>query len=699
MLYEIKNLNKTFNQSERALKNINLTFESTGLICITGTSGSGKTTLLNMLSLLDTPTSGNVYFHGEDISKWHNKRKEIYLNKEIGILFQHYQLLEDQTVIYNVSLPALVSGEKEEYAFKTAKKLLSLFGFDESTHSQLVNQLSGGEKQRIALLRALINGPKVLLCDEPTGALDNANATMVMKTLKKASKDHLVIMVTHNIKLAEQYANRIIYLRDGEVVKDECVRSWKDDYPYNKPQPMQKRKKKWVSFLSKHNFVKRRKRNIATILSMGLSLCFTFLMIGFHFGSHKSINNECYKQLDYGNLTLTKEIKSGINESGFTLIRTTRPSKEELISLNSELKSFYITPNCDALYASMKVSFQSKEIDEIYYSPIYSFIGSSFDKNLLSKGSLPVSNSIDEVVINDAAYQLLKKKTGSDPLLKTISLKSEYQHDYYSFDDLDTVVSDSFIYQIKPKIVGIVKEMPFLNVPKIYFSQTAFLSYLNETPMENRTSYENREYSWLEGVTDCSDNDILSSYSYRLFLKDNGERDILDSLVNSFASPFHLDSSALTIKTALNSFISATNLGIKIFTIIALVGGLMIMGIISFSNYTEDRKRSAILSSFGVNKSDITDIYLNENLLVMVCGFVLSLVLTITLCPLLNFILNRIIHYSNLISWPFNAFHRIPFFFGLFLFLLVLLLTMIMTFMPILFSKKLSIKEELKNDD
>lgn len=698
MLYEIKNLSKTFNQSERALHNINLTFESNGLICISGKSGSGKTTLLNMLSLLDIPTSGSVCFHGEDISKWNNKRKEIYLNKEIGILFQHYQLLEDQTVLYNIALPALVSGQKEEYAFKTAKKLLSLFGFDKNIHSQPVCNLSGGEKQRIALLRALINGPKVLLCDEPTGALDYDNSIKVMKVLKKASKDHLVIVVTHNIKLAEQYADRIIYLRDGEVAKDDYLKTWTDDYPYNKPQPMEKRKKKWVSFLSKHNFFKRRKRNITTILSTGLSLCFTFLMIGFHFGSHKSVNNECLKQFDYGNVTLTKEIKTGISESGFTLVRTLRPSKEEMILLNDELKSFYITPNCDALYSGAKVSFQNKEIDEVYYSPVYSLNGLSSDKSLLIKGDFPLSNSIDEVIINDTAYRLLKS-TGSDPLFKTISIKSEYQHDYYSFDDLDTVISDAFIYQIKPKIVGVVKEMSFLNVPKIYFSQTAFLSYLNETPMENRSSYENREYSWLEAVTGCGDNDILSSYSYRLFLKDINEHERIDALVNNFAAPFHLESNALTIKTALNSFISATNIGVKIFTIIALIGGMMIMGIISFSNYTEDRKKSAILSSFGVNKSDITDIYLNENLLVMICGFVLSVILTITLCPLLNFILLRITNYSNLIAWPFNTFHRIPFFFGLFLFLMMVLLTMFMTFLPILLSKKISIKEELKNDD
>ena len=201
-----------------ALDHFSFGFPKNGLIGIIGKSGSGKSTLLNMISLLDKPTSGDVYFNGENINKWDNKRKHFYRSKEMGIIFQSYHLIESENVIYNIMLPFLISGGKEKEGREKAISLLESIKYRKDLYEQKVCNLSGGEKERVAILRALINEPKFLLCDEPTGALDSRNSEIMMKTLKEISKTKLVIVVSHNLSIIKKYASKIIELKDGKII-------------------------------------------------------------------------------------------------------------------------------------------------------------------------------------------------------------------------------------------------------------------------------------------------------------------------------------------------------------------------------------------------------------------------------------------------------------------------------------------------
>ena len=204
------------NKQKIALDNVSLSFDK-GLIAIIGKSGSGKSTLINMLSLLDDPTNGVVYFKNENINKWSNKRKNNYRNKDIGIVFQNYHLLEEYTALFNIILPALIGGKSKKEAEKIAKELAKSLNFNESLLSHRCSDLSGGEKERVAILRAIINNPKVIIADEPTGALDSKNSIDVMNLLKQISKDRLVIMVSHNLTLVKKYADDIISIKDGKI--------------------------------------------------------------------------------------------------------------------------------------------------------------------------------------------------------------------------------------------------------------------------------------------------------------------------------------------------------------------------------------------------------------------------------------------------------------------------------------------------
>lgn len=213
-------------QEKTVLDNISLMFPSSGLFAIVGKSGSGKSTLLNMISLLDKPTSGRVYFENEYTDTWKQKRIEEYLNKDIGIVFQNYHLLENETGLFNVALPLLISGEEKKIALQLAKNLLEDLHIEEQIYLKQCKDMSGGEKERIAILRSIINNPKIVLADEPTGALDSSNSILVMEIFKEISKKRLVIFVTHNIELVKKYADQVISIIDGKTkyIESEAIK-------------------------------------------------------------------------------------------------------------------------------------------------------------------------------------------------------------------------------------------------------------------------------------------------------------------------------------------------------------------------------------------------------------------------------------------------------------------------------------------
>lgn len=222
-MLKIENLCKKYKSGSEvteALNNINIEFNDNGFVSILGPSGCGKTTLLNILGLLDTPDSGEIYLNNLRYSTLSESEKDELRNKKIGFIFQSYHLIPTLNVFDNVALPLVLTTRlsKEEINGKveTALKEVNLLDLK----NKKSNELSGGQMQRIAIARALINEPEIILADEPTGALDSKNSIEVMKILKDISKDRLVIMVTHNMSLANEYSNRIVELSDGTIKKD-----------------------------------------------------------------------------------------------------------------------------------------------------------------------------------------------------------------------------------------------------------------------------------------------------------------------------------------------------------------------------------------------------------------------------------------------------------------------------------------------
>ena len=217
-LLEIKNLVKKYGQKEneiKAVNNVSFNVQKGEFIAIVGPSGSGKSTLLNLIAGLDKASSGDIIISKKNISNLKDKEMTIFRRNNIGIIYQFYNLIPALTVKENILLPTLLSNKKSE----NYQKLVSKLGI-KAKEEYLPNDLSGGEQQRVAIGRALINKPLILLADEPTGNLDSANAKKIMDLLMYYNKNgQTIIMVTHDLELAKK-ASRVITFKDGKIIKD-----------------------------------------------------------------------------------------------------------------------------------------------------------------------------------------------------------------------------------------------------------------------------------------------------------------------------------------------------------------------------------------------------------------------------------------------------------------------------------------------
>lgn len=221
-MLELRQITKDYltgDSKVHALRGIDLKFRENEFVSILGQSGCGKTTLLNIIGGLDQYTSGDLIINGKSTKNFRDRDWDTYRNHTIGFVFQSYNLISHQTVLANVELAMTLSGVSREERRRRAAEALEKVGLGDQMKKK-PNQLSGGQMQRVAIARALVNNPDILLADEPTGALDSATSVQIMDLLKEVARDRLVIMVTHNPALAEQYSTRIIKLMDGQVTDD-----------------------------------------------------------------------------------------------------------------------------------------------------------------------------------------------------------------------------------------------------------------------------------------------------------------------------------------------------------------------------------------------------------------------------------------------------------------------------------------------
>lgn len=219
ILRDIRKQYKTGSLVQNALDGVSLSFRDNEFVTVLGPSGAGKTTLLNIIGGLDHPDKGELIISGISTKKYKDKDWNSYRNHRIGFIFQSYNLIPHRNILFNVEIALTIAGVKKAERKARAMEALRQVGLADQAHKK-PGQLSGGQQQRVAIARALINNPEIVLADEPTGALDSATGLQIMELLREVAKDRLVIMVTHNNELAEEYSTRIVRLKDGKVVSD-----------------------------------------------------------------------------------------------------------------------------------------------------------------------------------------------------------------------------------------------------------------------------------------------------------------------------------------------------------------------------------------------------------------------------------------------------------------------------------------------
>ncbi|MBQ9263391.1 MAG: ABC transporter ATP-binding protein, partial [Clostridia bacterium] len=291
-MLELKHITKDYSAGDtqvEALRGIDLQFRKSEFAAILGPSGCGKTTLLNIIGGLDQYTSGDLMISGRSTKQFQDGDWDSYRNHSIGFVFQSYNLIPHQTVLSNVELALTLSGVSREERRRRAIEALEKVGLADQIRKK-PNQMSGGQMQRVAIARALVNDPEILLADEPTGALDSETSIQVMDILKEISKEKLVIMVTHNPDLAQQYASRIIRLLDGKVISDSnpC-----QETPLS-PGDNRRQKKPSMSFrtalaLSLNNLLTKKGRTILTAFAGSIGIIGIALILSLSSGVNNYI--------------------------------------------------------------------------------------------------------------------------------------------------------------------------------------------------------------------------------------------------------------------------------------------------------------------------------------------------------------------------------------------------------------------------
>ena len=224
-ILRVDNLRKTYGQGENqvhALDGVSFSVNQGEFVAIIGPSGSGKSTLLHILGGVDRPTSGKVYMNGQDVYAQNDTQLAIFRRREVGLIYQFYNLIPVLNVVENITLPVLMDGQKVNE--QRLRELITTLGL-EKREKHLPNQLSGGQQQRVSIGRALMNAPAVVLADEPTGNLDSSNSREIVELLKLSNQKYnqTLIVITHDENIALQ-ADRIIAIEDGKIVRDEVIR-------------------------------------------------------------------------------------------------------------------------------------------------------------------------------------------------------------------------------------------------------------------------------------------------------------------------------------------------------------------------------------------------------------------------------------------------------------------------------------------
>ena len=517
-MLSLKNITKIYKSNDfsvTALNNVSVDFRANEFVSILGPSGCGKTTLLNIIGGLDKYTSGDLIIKGKSTKSFKDKGWDIYRNHSIGFVFQSYNLIQHLSIAKNVELALALSGISSKERKIRALNALERVGLKEQAKKR-PNQLSGGQMQRVAIARALVNDPEILLADEPTGALDSNTSIQIMELIKDISKERLVIMVTHNAKLAEQYSTRIIKLLDGNIIDDSNPYQIEDsstELVQEKQVAVQKKNKTSMSFftalsLSFKNLWSKKGRTILTSIAGSIGIIGIALVLSLSNGFNIYINKMQTDTLSSAPLTISEEV----------------PDIAGLLNniQNSEEKESY--PDSQKVYVNnlfqkmIESSLKKSNITDEYVQNVIKTINTDDYYDILYESGLRLGRYI--YLYKDGVYKKLDNdiassapsSLGSSSAMQRLSNNEEFVKSQYdliygkyptNFDEMVLIVDKyNQISDITLSALGIKNMLD--NVTEYDFDDICSTEYVVTTNSTNFV-YDNEKncYSYVK-VTDTA---------------------------------------------------------------------------------------------------------------------------------------------------------------------------------------------------
>lgn len=580
-MLELKNVCKKYDRE--VLKKINLRFGNRGLICLVGESGSGKSTLLNIIGGLEQADSGKVIFNGNNIKKIDSS---FYCNQLVSFINQNYNLIDKYTVLENILLPIELRRIRSPCNVDNILKMLGIY----SLKNKKVISLSGGEKQRVAIARCIVQNTRIILADEPTGALDSENAYSVMRILKNLSKQKLVIVVTHNKELANTFADSIIKIVDGKI----CSKL--NDINKNNYFKIKYNRKNKLSFIKLikyaiKNLNNKLLRNILTIVAFTIGLLSLGIVLSIKAGFNKELdilNKSSFfnyplvisKNNYVDNFNSKVENKNGVNVKKGSFVANEIDDK--LISLVNNIDKKYV--NGITYYRDIDYEFKS-----------ISYVNPSNNYFYLVSGRMPENNN-EVMILYDEEDSI------SDKL--------------YNYLDVSNNGLINNVFKVNDKelvITGIVKSN------NDYFKSLSGILYSN----------------------DIFDNEITDIYIYANNL--NSKNKIKDLLKD-----YEILDNAEDVVNLTKKMVDGISLVLILFSVISLIVSMIMIFVISYISVMERYKDIGIYKSIGFRNKDIKNLFIFENIIIGMCSFYLAIILILFISNAINKIVYKYINFEHI---------------------------------------------------
>ncbi|GKU84909.1 ATP-binding cassette domain-containing protein [Niallia sp. NCCP-28] len=603
-MISLRNVRKDYqldNQRIEVLKNINLDLDLGQLTCLLGESGCGKSTLLNIIGGIDSFTEGTYIFDKKDVRHFKEKEWSYFRRKKIGFVFQNFNLISHLSALENIEMSLILEGKSKKDRRKRALELLSIVGMNNRAN-HLPNQLSGGQKQRIAIARALANDPDIILADEPTGALDSDNSVQIMELLKEiARKGKIVLVVTHSRELI-QYADRVIEMRDGEIVNSNNQDSLKE---YMQEHSNQKKKNKfpkgkrinWSTTLKLafRNIRNKKWRNILTAVGASIGI-FGIAIIG---ALGNGINEKISTTVDDNIANASVDAAKGSGEllvnKDYTTLKNLENAKE-IYPYNAYSASIRTKDD-------KKTSVSAESLVPDKYKSIY---GKKYIKN----GYYPATNKNEIVIPERTAIELFgtAKKAIGEEVAVTAQLMS--------LDDMYPTE------QIEVKISGVLRNesIPLLD--------TTGLSYSVSEQLMN-------------GIEETKG----KSLAYTIIPTSTNKMNDLKKAIESegFNAQTEGESSS-----ELQNYVTLASVALGLLSAISLVVSSLMIGIVLYVSVVERTREIGILKAIGAFRSDIKRIFVTEGLVIGLLGGIIGTIGAFGVGKIANIIMEDFMNKQNL---------------------------------------------------